>query len=93
MPKRRSTRWNAARLAGKTPAGRYQLNEEPLVLLYVVEDCCHMMELKARNKDIRIVQDFEELLPRLLVALRLDPPLDDRVVGGRGGRAILEREG
>jgi two-component system cell cycle sensor histidine kinase PleC len=46
-------------------AGRYQLNEEPLVLLYVVEDCCHMMELKARNKDIRIVQDFETALPRL----------------------------
>ena len=46
-------------------AGRYQLNEEPMMLLSVVEDCCHMMELKARNKDIRIVQDFEHALPRL----------------------------
>ncbi|RWN33483.1 MAG: HAMP domain-containing histidine kinase [Mesorhizobium sp.] len=46
-------------------AGRYQLNEEPMMLLSVVEDCCHMMELKARNKDIRIVQDFESALPRL----------------------------
>ncbi|MER9073349.1 HAMP domain-containing histidine kinase [Mesorhizobium sp. M0904] len=46
-------------------AGRYQLNEEPMILLSVVEDCCHMMELKARNKDIRIVQDFENALPRL----------------------------
>ncbi len=46
-------------------AGRYQLNEEPMMLLSVVEDCCHMMELKARNKDIRIVQDFENALPRL----------------------------
>lgn len=46
-------------------AGRYQLNEEPVMLLAIVEDCCHMMELKARNKDIRIVQDFESTLPRL----------------------------
>ena len=46
-------------------AGRYQLNEEPVSLLTIVEDCCHMMELRARNKDIRIVQDFEASLPRL----------------------------
>ncbi len=46
-------------------AGRYQLNEEPVMLLNLVEDCCHMMELKARNKDIRVVQDFESMLPRL----------------------------
>ena len=36
-------------------AGRYQLNEEPQSLLSIVEDCCHMMELKARNKDLHIV--------------------------------------
>ncbi|MBE1207012.1 sensor histidine kinase [Aminobacter carboxidus] len=47
-------------------AGRYQLNEEPLMLLQVVEDCCHMMELKARNKDLKIVEQFEPSLPRLL---------------------------
>ena len=35
------------------------------MLLHVVEDCCHLMELKARNKDIRIVQDFESGMPRL----------------------------
>ncbi|TGV49609.1 sensor histidine kinase, partial [Mesorhizobium sp. M2D.F.Ca.ET.160.01.1.1] len=46
-------------------AGRYQLNEEPVVLVTIVEDCCHMMELRARNKDIRIIQEFEETLPRL----------------------------
>jgi two-component system cell cycle sensor histidine kinase PleC len=46
-------------------AGRYQLNEEPVSLLTIVEDCCHMMELRARNKDIRIIQDFEPALPRL----------------------------
>jgi two-component system cell cycle sensor histidine kinase PleC len=46
-------------------AGRYQLNEEPVMLLGIVEDCCHLMELRARNKDIRIVEDFESVLPRL----------------------------
>ena len=46
-------------------AGRYQLNEEPISILHVVEDCCHMMELKSRNKDIRIIQHFEPSLPRV----------------------------
>ncbi len=46
-------------------AGRYQLHEEPVMLLNIAEDCCHMMELRARNKDIRIIQDFESSLPRL----------------------------
>ncbi|MDP3899338.1 MAG: HAMP domain-containing sensor histidine kinase [Mesorhizobium sp.] len=46
-------------------AGRYQLNEEPMTLTETVEKCCHLMEMKARNKDIRIVQQFERELPRL----------------------------
>ena len=40
-------------------AGRYELNEEPVNLVDVVEECRHLMQLKARNKDIRIVQQFE----------------------------------
>lgn len=47
-------------------AGRYQLNEEPLSLTGVVEECCHLMELKAHKKSIRLVQQFEPILPRLL---------------------------
>ena len=46
-------------------AGRYQLSEEPITLEGVVEECCHLMELKARNKDIRITQQFEPRLPRM----------------------------
>ncbi|MGS1093399.1 sensor histidine kinase [Aquamicrobium terrae] len=46
-------------------AGRYQLQEEPVILALLAEDSCHMMELRARNKDIRIVQEFEPTLPRL----------------------------
>src|SRR5690606_18278212 len=47
-------------------AGRYQLNEEPMTLEAVAEECCHLMELKARNKDIRIVEQYEPNLPRIL---------------------------
>jgi len=47
-------------------AGRYLLNEEPLDVMRIVEDCCHLMELKARAKDLRIVRQFEVGLPRLL---------------------------
>jgi two-component system cell cycle sensor histidine kinase PleC len=46
-------------------AGRYQLNEEPLNLAELVDDCCRMMELKAHKKQIRIVKQFEPRLPRL----------------------------
>lgn len=46
-------------------AGRYQLNEEPLQLAEVVDECCHMMELKARKKDIRLVKQFQPDMPRL----------------------------
>lgn len=46
-------------------AGRYQLHEEPVTLEGVVEECCHLMELKARNKDIRVIQQFEPGLPRI----------------------------
>ena len=47
-------------------AGRYQLNEEPVSAAAIAEDCCHLMELKARNKGISIVQRFEADLPRLM---------------------------
>jgi len=46
-------------------AGRYQMNEEPMHLLDTMEECCHMMELRARGKQIRISQQFEQDLPRL----------------------------
>ncbi|WP_298964906.1 HAMP domain-containing sensor histidine kinase [uncultured Methylobacterium sp.] len=46
-------------------AGRYELNEEAMQLAYVVEECRHMMSLRARAKN----QTFRELvdpsLPRL----------------------------
>ena len=46
-------------------AGRYELNEEPVSLIVVVEDCHHLLKLRAQNRGITIHEVFEENLPRL----------------------------
>ncbi|MEM6665228.1 MAG: HAMP domain-containing sensor histidine kinase [Pseudomonadota bacterium] len=46
-------------------AGRYQLKEEATTLRNTVEDCCYLMSLRANDKDIELIQDFEENLPYL----------------------------
>ncbi|MCR4266709.1 HAMP domain-containing sensor histidine kinase [Nitratireductor sp. ZSWI3] len=47
-------------------AGRYPLNEEPLLLAPVVEDCCKLVELKTQAKNIRLVLQIEQTLQQLL---------------------------
>src|ERR1041384_1394664 len=46
-------------------AGRYELTEEPVSLTVVVEDCHHLLKLRAQNRGITIHEVFEENLPRL----------------------------
>ena len=46
-------------------AGRYELNEEPVSLTVVVEDCHHLLKLRAQNRGITIHEVFEDNLPRL----------------------------
>jgi two-component system cell cycle sensor histidine kinase PleC len=46
-------------------AGRYELNEEPVSLIVVVEDCHHLLKLRAQNRGITIHEVFEDNLPRL----------------------------
>jgi two-component system cell cycle sensor histidine kinase PleC len=46
-------------------AGRYALNEESLSLAATVEECCHIVELKARGKDIRVIQEIDARLPKM----------------------------
>ena len=46
-------------------AGRYTINEEPLLLADIASECIHMMKLKARNKDITITHQFEKGMPRI----------------------------
>ena len=47
-------------------AGKHELNEEALKLAHLADDCIHMMQLKARSKDVRIIPLFEPSLPALL---------------------------
>ena len=46
-------------------AGRYELNEESVSLPAVVEDCHHLLKLRAANRGITIHEMFEPDLPRL----------------------------
>lgn len=46
-------------------AGRYELYEEPVNLAAVVEECCHMLQLKARTKGNTIVERYQREMPRL----------------------------
>jgi two-component system cell cycle sensor histidine kinase PleC len=46
-------------------AGRYELHEEPISLTVVVEDCHHLLKLRAQNRGITIHEAFEADLPRL----------------------------
>ena len=46
-------------------AGRYELNEEPVSLANVVEDCHHLLKLRAQNRGITVHEMFEPELPRL----------------------------
>jgi two-component system cell cycle sensor histidine kinase PleC len=46
-------------------AGRYELNEEAVTLAHIVEDCHHLLKLRAKNRGIIIHEVFEPELPRL----------------------------
>jgi two-component system, cell cycle sensor histidine kinase PleC len=46
-------------------AGRYELNEEAVALAHIVEDCHHLLKLRAKNRGITIHEAFEPDLPRL----------------------------
>jgi len=46
-------------------AGRYELNEEPVSLAHIVEDCHHLLKLRAGNRGITIHEVFEPDMPRL----------------------------
>ena len=46
-------------------AGRYELNEEAVSLSHVIEDCHHLVKLRAKNRLITIHEVFEQDLPRV----------------------------
>ncbi len=46
-------------------AGRHELYEEPVNLVNVVEECRHLMQLRAHNKSIVITEQYDRQMPRL----------------------------
>jgi two-component system cell cycle sensor histidine kinase PleC len=46
-------------------AGRYELNETPIKLIDIVEDCHRLMRVRAENKGLKIVEAFDDNMPRL----------------------------
>ncbi len=46
-------------------AGRYELNEEAISLTHVVDDCRHLLKLRAKNRGITIRDEFESDMPML----------------------------
>jgi two-component system, cell cycle sensor histidine kinase PleC len=46
-------------------SGRYELQEEAVDLSATADDCCHMLELRARSKSITLKTALEKGLPRL----------------------------
>jgi two-component system, cell cycle sensor histidine kinase PleC len=46
-------------------AGRYELNEEAVLLAHIVDDCRHMMNLRAKAKNQSLKQAIDPSLPRL----------------------------
>jgi two-component system cell cycle sensor histidine kinase PleC len=46
-------------------AGRYELNEEPVTLAYVVAECSHLLQMRAKTRGITLHDMFENDMPRL----------------------------
>ncbi len=46
-------------------AGRYELNEEAVPIALVVEDCNHLLKLRAQNRGIALHEIYEQDLPRV----------------------------
>jgi two-component system cell cycle sensor histidine kinase PleC len=46
-------------------AGRYELNEEPVSLTGVVGECCHLLQMRARNRSLTLHEMYETDMPKL----------------------------
>jgi two-component system, cell cycle sensor histidine kinase PleC len=46
-------------------AGRYELNEEAVDLAAIADDCRHMLDMRAKAKQIALVAQIEPYLPRI----------------------------
>src|SRR5271157_1235248 len=47
----------------RVEAGRYELNEEPVSLREVVEDCCRLLAMRAKSRSLTVTEALEPELP------------------------------
>jgi two-component system, cell cycle sensor histidine kinase PleC len=49
----------------RVEAGRYELKEESVALVNVVEECRHLLAMRAKNRGINVIEALDEALPRI----------------------------
>lgn len=49
----------------RVEAGRQELREEPVSLIHVVEECRHLMKIRAQKREIIVTENIESTLPRI----------------------------
>jgi two-component system cell cycle sensor histidine kinase PleC len=49
----------------RVEAGRYELKAEPVALNHIMDDCRHLMALRAKKRDINVSESSEPELPRI----------------------------
>ena len=49
----------------RVEAGRYELKEEAVSLSGIVEECRHLLAMRAKNKSIAVLETVEDFLPRI----------------------------
>ena len=49
----------------RVEAGRYELKEDAVSLAHIIEDCIHLLSLRAEKRDITMTDAIEHQLPRL----------------------------
>ncbi len=49
----------------RVEAGRYELKEESVSLANVVEDCRHLLAMRAKKRDVTVTESIEPKLPRV----------------------------
>lgn len=46
-------------------AGRYELHEEAVSLVGIAAECCHLLQMRARNRNLTLHEVFESGMPKL----------------------------
>jgi len=49
----------------RVEAGRYELREESVALVNIVEECRHLLAMRAKNRGINVIEALDDGLPRI----------------------------